>query len=231
MGGGARDEHTADSHPSGIALPPAGRRGDWWKDEDLPIDWDARFPGGPLHVEVGFGKGDFLLAMADRHPDCRFAGIERFGEGYRAITRVLRSQDAGNVTALLGDAYIVMNLVFPGDSLAAVYVNYPDPWPKKRHAKRRLYRKEFFDIVGRKLRRGGRLYLATDSRSYARQALEELALCPDLESTHRGRPWLEASPYGVTTRYETKWTAEGRNLHYLVYRKRLGSGRTEPCPT
>ncbi len=194
--------------------------GDWWKDEDLPLDWCRLMGAGPLNVEVGFGEGEFLLAMASRSPDMRYVGIERFAEGHRKLVKRALSDDLRNVLTVVGDAYIILNLTFENASLRSVTVNFPDPWPKARHARRRLYTEEFFRIAARKLEPGGTLYLATDDRPYAEQAFDSLCRVPDLVSTHPGRPWLDTSPYPVQTRYETRWIGEGRPLHYFVYRRR-----------
>jgi tRNA (guanine-N7-)-methyltransferase len=208
-------------------IPPVRLiNGDWWKDEDLPIDWTRLLGKGALNAEVGFGEGEFLLAMALRHPDMRYVGIERFAEGHRKLVKKVRSEGAENVLTMVGDAYIILNLAFEQGVLDSVTVNFPDPWPKARHARRRLYTEEFFRIAARKLKRGGTVYLATDDRPYAEQAARALAAVSELISTHPERPWLDSSPYPVQTRYETKWIREGRPLHYFVFRR-----KEDPCPT
>lgn len=194
--------------------------GDWWKEEDLPPDWGRLLPGGPLNVEVGFGGGEFLLGMAARFPQRRFVGLEHYAEGYRRCLRRATSEGLQNVLLMMGDAYVLLNICFEEACLESVTVNFPDPWPKARHARRRLYTEEFFGISARKLADGGRLFLATDDESYAGQAAEQAARVRELASAHPDRPWLTRSPYPLRTRYEAKWTEEGRPLHYLVYEKR-----------
>jgi tRNA (guanine-N7-)-methyltransferase len=200
--------------------------GDWWKEEDLPVDWDALLPGGPLVAEVGFGGGEFLLSLAQRSPQMRFVGIERFGEGHRRLQKSLLSSGLHNVLSMVGDAYVILGVAFANAALRAVHINYSDPWPKARHADRRLLSFEFLSLAARKLEPGGRLYAATDDVPYAHQAAEALARVPLLASLHPGEPWVERSPHGITTRYERKWRAEGRALHYFAYER-----RSEPCPT
>ena len=150
----------------------------------------------------------------------RYIGIERFAEGHRKLVKKLQRGNLSNVLTMVGDAYIILNLAFEDASLNSVTINCPDPWPKKRHAKRRLFTEEFFRIVARKLRPAGTLYLATDDRPYAEQAVEALSAIEELASTHPDMPWLERSPYPVRTRYEDKWLHEGRRLHYFVFRKK-----------
>lgn len=195
--------------------------GEWWKDEDLPLDWDTLFPGGPLWVDVGFGQGEFLTAMASARPDWRFVGIDRFREGHRKLLGAAPEGGWANLVSLVGNAFILLHLGFADSSLTSISVNFPDPWPKARHAHNRLYQAELFAIAGLKLLPGGTLFLATDSRPNAEQAVEELRAVPSLRSTHPGIPWLDRSPHPVTTRYEAKWIAEKRDLHYLVYTKQM----------
>ena len=193
--------------------------GDWWKEVDLPVAWDRILPGGPLAVEVGFGGGEFLAGMARLNPDTRFVGIERFGEGHRRLLKILAGDGLRNVLPMVGDAYVLMNLAFAEESVASVTVNFSDPWPKARHARNRLLREEFLHIVARKLARGGLLYAATDDVPYAYEAADALAGVASLASRHPEARWLSESPFPVRTRYERKWMAEGRPLHYFVYQK------------
>ncbi len=200
--------------------------GDWWKDEDLPIDWDRVLPGGPLCVEVGFGGGEFLLSMARSEPDRRFIGIERYAEGHRRLQKRASEEGLRNVLTMVGDAFIILNLTFLDGSLERLTVNFSDPWPKARHASRRLLTPEFLRIGARKLAPGGRLYAATDDVPYAHQAVQSFAEVPALRSVHPDAPWLAESPHPVRTRYESRWMAEGRPLHYFIYER-----KETPCPT
>jgi len=204
--------------PSGVD-PTRYILGDWWKEEDLPVHWDRVFPGGPMTVEVGFGGGEFLVGMAAASPDARFVGIERFGEGHRRLLAALPVAGVRNVLSMVGDAYILMNLAFADASLTCVTVNFSDPWPKARHARNRLLTAEFLDLAARKLERGGLVTAATDDAPYAQQAAEAFDAVESLESRHPGVPWLTESPHPVRTRYERKWIAEGRPLHYFTYAK------------
>ncbi len=203
----------------GFPLPLRLMHGDWWKDEDLPIDWGRYLGTRPLAVEVGFGSGEFLLAMAKLHPGMGFVGIEQFAEGYRKLLKQVAAEGVANVLAAMGDAYILLNLAFEEGSLESVTINFPDPWPKARHARRRLLSAEFFRIAARKLRQGGQLRGATDDPVFAQQALEAFGAVPELVRCHP-EPWLSESPYPVRTRYERKWIAEGRALHYFLYERR-----------
>ncbi|MGC8722897.1 MAG: tRNA (guanosine(46)-N7)-methyltransferase TrmB [Acidobacteriota bacterium] len=201
------------------SLPLRLIHGDWWKEEDLPIAWERYLGTRPLAVEVGFGGGEFLLAMAKLHPETGFVGIEQFAEGYRRLLKHVAAEGLTNVLAAMGDAFILLNLAFEERSLDSVTINFPDPWPKARHARRRLLSAEFFRIAARKLREGGQLRAATDDPAFAQQALEAFDVVTELVRCHP-EPWLSRSPYPVQTRYERKWIAEGRALHYFTYERR-----------
>ena len=201
--------------------------GDWWKEEDLPVNWDAVFPGGPISVEVGFGAGEFLLSLARREPVARFVGIERFREGHQKLVKAFRREGLTNILPMVGDAFVIMNLAFCNGSLSRVYSNFPDPWPKPSHARKRLYVKEFFDIVAKKLAPGGKLFLATDSPPLADQALLEISSVEGLRPALDGIPWLEESPHETATRYEKKWKAEGRPIRYMIYERPEGAADGE----
>lgn len=201
------------------ALPRLGL-GDWWKEEDLPIHWDRYLPPSPMEVEIGYGGGDFLLALAELSPQKRFVGLEHFGEGHRRLVAALKKRGIHNVLPLLGDAYITLQLLFEDSSIHAVYINCPDPWPKNRHARKRLLTAEMFGLVARKLESGGTLFVATDDAAYAQAAAAGFIQTPALESSHPGEPWTLESPYPTQTRYERRWRAEGRTMHYFRYRRR-----------
>ena len=203
----------------GAALPLRLMHGDWWKDEDLPVAWGRYLGTRPLAVEVGFGSGEFLLAMAKLHPETGFVGIEQFAEGYRKLLKHVAEEHLTNVLAAMGDAFILLNLAFEEGSLDSVTINFPDPWPKTRHARRRLLSAEFFKIAARKLREGGQLRAATDDPAFAQQAADAFGAVPELVPCHP-EPWLSRSPYAVRTRYESKWILEGRALHYFIYENR-----------
>ena len=89
--------------------------GEWWKDEDLPLCWEALMPGGPMWVDVGFGQGEFLLAMAQARPGWRFVGIDRFREGHRKLLAATSEGGCPNLVTLVGNAFICGALSNPHD--------------------------------------------------------------------------------------------------------------------
>jgi tRNA (guanine-N7-)-methyltransferase len=174
---------------AGLVSPPGDGDGDW-------------------EVEIGFGKGRYLLRRCQEDPGRRFLGIEVASE-YQALF-VSRARRAGlaNWLALRGEALYLLSAVLPAGFASALHVYFPDPWPKSRHRKRRLFDPETVDLVLRLLRRGGRLSFATDFLDYGEKVVEILAGYPGLCFERRDRPWDE----GPRTNYEAKYEAEGRPI-------------------
>ncbi|HNQ77789.1 MAG TPA: tRNA (guanosine(46)-N7)-methyltransferase TrmB [Acidobacteriota bacterium] len=194
--------------------------GDWWKEESLPLAFGNFFSYKDLSVEVGFGHGEFLHQMARSRPEDLFIGIEHFGEGFRKLVREVKKEGTANCLPLIGDGFIVLQVVFGDGEISDLYVNFPDPWPKKRHEDRRLFVKEFFSLAARKIKDGGILHLATDHLPLAEQAMTDIRDVADFANADGPDAFRRESPYPFRTRYETKWMSEGRNLFYFTYEKK-----------
>jgi tRNA (guanine-N7-)-methyltransferase len=166
-------------------------------------------PGdGPWEVEIGFGKGRYLLRRCLEHPERRFLGIEQVAEYHRLFVGRARRRGVRNWLALRGEALYLLAAVLPRGFAAAVHVYFPDPWPKSRHHKRRLFDPETVDLVLGLLGPGGKLYFATDFLEYGELVLALLTSFPGLAVTRRDRPWDE----GPRTNYEAKYEATGRPI-------------------
>jgi tRNA (guanine-N7-)-methyltransferase len=140
-----------------------------------PVDLDAAFGRrAPRHLEIGFGSGEALLSMAQCHPENDYLGIEVYRPGVGALLARAAGQGVRNLRLMQGDAAELLPSGIPDGSLAAIYVFFPDPWPKKRHHKRRLIGRGFLDLLAEKLQVGGYFYMATDWADYAQQALHLL---------------------------------------------------------
>ena len=146
--------------------------------DELPNPWDAEQLFGrpaPLEVEVGSGKGLFLVGAAAERPEHHFLGLEIAGKYARfAAARVAR-RGLKNAVLVAGDALRVFHELLPNESLAAVHVYFPDPWWKARHRKRRVMKESFLRDVERTLAAGGRLHFWTDVRDYFDESLESIA--------------------------------------------------------
>jgi tRNA (guanine-N7-)-methyltransferase len=186
---------------------PGGDRGLAELSAPLPLAEVA--PGGsPWEVEIGFGKGRYLLRRCLEHPDRRFMGIEQVAEYHRLFVGRARRHGARNWVALRGEALYLLAAVLPRGFAAAVHVYFPDPWPKSRHHKRRLLDPETVDLVIGLLAPGGRLYFATDFLEYGELVAELLAGYPGLAVGRRDRTWDD----GPRTNYEAKYVALGRPI-------------------
>ena len=178
-------------------------------DFPAPLPLDELVPGnGAWEVEIGFGKGRYLLQRCERDPGRRFLGIELAGEYHGIFVERARRRGLANWIALRGEAQYLISSVLPAGFASALHVYFPDPWPKGRHHKRRLFEPETVDLVLGLLRRGGRLYFATDFLDYGELVFELLSGYPGLRLARRGEPWDE----GPRTNYEVKYEAEGRPI-------------------
>jgi tRNA (guanine-N7-)-methyltransferase len=165
-------------------------------------------------VEIGFGMGASLLASAQAHPHLNFIGIEVHRAGIGSLAASLADQAMQNVRIAPFDACEVFNTCIADESLAGVQIFFPDPWPKKRHHKRRLIQPEFVRLITQKIKAGGILHCATDWQDYAVQMLDVLTAEKRLEGGIVPRP---------TTRPLTKFEQRGLKLGHgvwdLVYNK------------
>ena len=184
-----------------------------------PVAWAACFGRpGPLHVELGFGDGAFLAALARRMPAANLVGVERALEPTRWALRRMRREGVENVRLVLGDAFAALAFLFEPGSIEGLYVNFPDPWPKARHHHRRLLTPGFLHLAAHRLQPGGLLTIATDDLDYALWIAEALRDTPGLESVFE-TPWVHALPGREPTRYERKALAAGRPCFYFVWRR------------
>lgn len=170
-------------------------------------------------LEIGFGNGDSLLALAAAHPDEDFIGIEVHRPGVGRLLMDIESQKLANLRVICSDAVEVLEHCLPDASLDAVLVYFPDPWPKKRHHKRRLVQPEFVTQIALKLKRGGRLQLATDWPDYAEHMLTTLSANPDLVNA-QGSGYAARSDDRPLTRFESRGLKLGHPVRDLVFVKR-----------
>lgn len=170
-------------------------------------------------LEVGFGSGEHLLAQANAHPDILMLGAETYTAGVAALLKALGEDGPANLRIHPGDGRDLLD-VLPGESVERAFVLYPDPWPKRRHAARRIVSAETLDALARVMVQGGELRVASDMPVMVRHALRALLVHPAFAWTARQaddwrRPWS-----GWTgTRYEAKALAEGRTPTYLTFER------------
>jgi tRNA (guanine-N7-)-methyltransferase len=182
----------------------------------------------PRHLEIGFGNGDALLGMAEAHPDNDYLGIEVYRPGIGGL--LLRAAERGlsNLRVIQGDAVEVLPAAVPDGALAAAYVFFPDPWPKKRHHKRRLIDRPFVDLLTAKLAAGGLLYVATDWADYAEQILAVLDAHPCLRNRAAGGTYAERPTERPLTRFESRGRRLGHEVFDLLF-EHLGRTDSASC--
>ena len=173
-----------------------------------------------LHFEIGFGSGEHLAARADMLPDHGFIGAEPFLNGIAAALGHIRDKRLSNIRLWRGDALDVLQRV-PDGALTFLYLLHPDPWPKARHAKRRMMNDGPLDLFASKLRPGGEFRLATDDPTYLAWSLMTMQRHVRQFDWLAERPkdFLEPSGGWIETRYGAKSRREGRRPYYLRYRR------------
>lgn len=180
----------------------------------VPLDLDALFGRkAPRVLEIGFGNGETLVELAARRPEADFLGVEVHPPGVGRCLLGVEARTLTNVRVIAHDAVEVLAHMIPDASLDEVLLYFPDPWPKKRHHKRRIVQPEFAALVARKLVAGGAWRLATDWAPYAKHMLEVLSAAPD---------FVNAAPAGgfvprPESRLETKFERRGQRLGHEVF--------------
>ncbi len=167
---------------------------------------------GPLVLEIGFGDGRFTLEYAQTHPDRLVLGAEVSAGSVARALKKLRKARLPNVRLYHGEGRFALRNLVPVGSLLEVIVNFPDPWPKKRHQENRLLQRDFFLRLATRLALGGRLLLTTDHEDYFRFALEEA------QATGLYRIETPPPPEAhLRTKYALKWRAEGRRFYHAAF--------------
>lgn len=174
----------------------------------------------PLHFEIGFGSGEHLADRADMLPNHGFIGAEPFLNGIAAALTHIRDKQLTNIRLWRGDALEVLQRI-PDGALSFLYLLHPDPWPKARHAKRRMVNDRPIELFAAKIRRGGEFRLATDDPTYLTWSLMIMQRHRFQFDWLAERPkdFLEPSGGWIETRYGAKSRREGRRPYYLRYRR------------
>lgn len=199
-------------------LGPLTLRGITREDNPGRAPLDLSFAKGrPLWLEVGFGGGEHLVHMAAANPEVTLIGAEPFVNGIAMLLGKIRGAGVQNLWLHPGDVRDLFD-VLPDCCLSKVFLNYPDPWPKARHHRRRFVTPEYLGPLVRAMAPGAEFRVATDIPDYVRQTLEEVPTA-GFELVHQGgigEAWAD----WLSTRYEQKALREGRAPHYLTFRRR-----------
>ncbi len=185
------------------------------------LRWDTFFGNPwPVELEIGTGKAGFLLRRAQAHPELNFLGIEWANEFYRFAVDRMERWKLANVRILRADAGHFVRASCPRDSLAALHVYHPDPWPKRRHHKRRLFQQAFVDAAVACLVRGGRWAVQTDHAEYFEIIRDLLLGHPELEPIPFDDPDFGVAEARIATNFEIKYLRAGRPMYQLAVRRK-----------
>ena len=173
----------------------------------------------PIHLEIGFGNGEALIASAESNTDKNYLGIEVYDSGIGSCLIKAKKKQINNIKICSGDARDVLELQIADKSLERINIYFPDPWPKKRHHKRRLIQKDFLRLCASKLKKTGQLHIATDWNNYAEHIMEIIEKNTDFivskHLKHNGKIKLERP----TTKFEKKGLKKGHFIWDWVLTK------------
>lgn len=172
-----------------------------------------------LTVDLGFGRGELLLELACGEPGSAFLGVEYSHKRVLKLARRLARTPLRNLRLVCARAEAIVEDRLPEGFVHAFWINFPDPWPKKRHHRRRLIQPGFVRQLARRLEPGGALHVATDHPGYAEVIAEVLAGEPLLENLHAPAAWRDEPPARGATAYELEWQAQGRACRYFWHRR------------
>ena len=179
-----------------------------WMKEKHPVEWPKKFGrSAELEVEIGFGLGDFLIQQAQTHPEKNYLGIELGWVYVRRTLKKIYLASVNNVRVMQADIQVALERAFLEKSLQSACSLFPCPWPKKKHAKFRLFSNGFLKLVNSRIADDGEVLVVTDSRSYLEWILSQVSgtgfeVCSKMV------------PPKFSTKYERKWVASGREKFY-----------------
>jgi tRNA (guanine-N7-)-methyltransferase len=183
-----------------------------------PLDFTACFGrSAPVVLEIGFGMGDTTAQIALAQPEVDFIGVEVHAPGVGSLLRRLDEAGMTNVRVIQHDAVEVVRDMIAPATLSGVHVFFPDPWPKKRHHKRRLLQAPFVALLASRLAPGGYLHVATDWEEYAEQILAVLTAEPLLSNTGEG--FAPRPAHRPLTKFEQRGLKLGHGVRDLVFRR------------
>lgn len=173
----------------------------------------------PITLEIGFGMGHSLVAMAEQNPDKNYLGIEVHQPGIGSCLMAIKEKNLTNIRVMCHDAVEVLQTMIPNESLAIVQLFFPDPWHKKRHHKRRIVQLPFVNLVAKKLVSRGLFYMATDWQNYAEHMLEVMSISPHFSaiSSTEGQH-MTRSDSRLTTKFELRGQRLGHRIWDLIFK-------------
>ncbi|CUH63395.1 tRNA (guanine-N(7)-)-methyltransferase [Thalassovita autumnalis] len=216
-GKGLRDSQQKYLDEDLAALSPGAVT--WEENPDRSeLDLGEMFPGKDVWLEVGFGGGEHMVHQAASNRDVGIIGCEPYINGVAMLLGKIRDAEVDNVKVHPGDARDMMD-VLPAQSISKAFLLYPDPWPKKRHHRRRFVTQEHLQPLAEVLKPGAIFRVATDIPDYVRQTLQEVPKAGFEWLAEGPTDWRQPWDDWISTRYEQKALREGRTPHYLTFRR------------
>ena len=202
------------------------------KTRQFPLDFEAKktisiYPepteapislGGNV-LEIGPGRGDLLFALAQRCPSQKFIAIEIGNKRYKKLVERAQKRQLTNITLVRADARVALTRFFTPESFEKIFVLFPDPWPKDRHAFKRLLSVEWIRILVQLLKPGGQFIAATDVPWYAKWAFDNINTIKELRNTLHPHEFQASLPELPETYFQKKWKDMGLNLHFMQFEK------------
>jgi tRNA (guanine-N7-)-methyltransferase len=189
-------------------------------DVDESQDWASTFDNDfPLKLEIGFGTGNFLIEMAIREPNSNFVGLDFYHKGIRKVITRINKLQLENIRIVYGDAREKIPQIFADKELSEIYINFPDPWPKKRHIKRRLIKPQLIKSLSQKLVSKGEIRVATDSKNYAEEILINFQSEPSLSNKNGKLGYQNKREDTPKTKYEKNFLSLGDKIYYMDFKK------------
>jgi len=186
--------------------------------KETPLDFNILFGNkAGITMEIGFGSGIATVDIAEKNPDKNYLGIEVHRPGIGRLLWEIEKRKLSNIRIIEYDAYYVVHKMIPQNSLEAIHIFFPDPWPKSRHRKRRLVQRPFAETLSNCLKPDGYLYMVTDWEDYAYHALEELIAVPLLKNEYTS--FAQPQDWRPKTRFEEKGLAKDHKINELMFKR------------
>ncbi|MFI5943759.1 tRNA (guanosine(46)-N7)-methyltransferase TrmB [Streptomyces uncialis] len=183
------------------------------------LDLGELFDGLPVVLEIGFGMGEATARMAADDPGTAILAVDVHTPGQGNLLSLADRGELTNVRVANGDAIILLTSMLDPDSLDGLRIYFPDPWPKKRHHKRRIVQPEFLDLAAGRLKPGALLHCATDWEPYAEQMLDVLTAHPAFENTRVDGGFAPRPAFRPRTRFEGQGLDKGHPVHDVLFRR------------
>ena len=217
------DDHELRSFGRRRGRKPSARQAALLRDRLPCLAFDTAAPrqaSRTTWLEIGFGGGEHLLWQARHNPSVALVGCEPYEDGVVKVLSAIAADGLSNVQIHMGDARELLRAIEPA-SIDRMFILFPDPWPKRKHAKRRLVNQALLALLARVMKSGAELRIATDVADYARTMLEAFACEPQFSWNAEGPPdWRTRPSDWPETRYEAKAAAAGRRRYYFRFLRR-----------